>query len=264
MSSPANVPAAPITVPVPASSASSAAPDSAAAASAAPAEDDEPSDAMDLTSLMSHPPTPASSYSSFSVLPRPSAAHHFLSSHPSPSTSSVFLRKARSEQSLLSAHLPAGIHVLTYEARLDLLRCVICGPERTPYYQSLFLFDVCLPSSYPAVPPVLHYHARGLRLNPNLYAEGKGRTTLPRPPSSLLHPFFQCFLTSFFSSLSVCLSLLNTWSGRSSERWNPDSSTLLQVLLSLQGLVLGDEEPFYLEAGSVTRGLTAVLPSSRR
>ena len=64
------------------------------------------------------------------------------------------------------------------------------------------------------------HYSHGLRLHPNLYVEGK-----------------------------VCLSLLNTWNGRTNERWQPESTTLLQVLLSLQGLVLGDSEPFYLEAG---------------
>ena len=53
----------------------------------------------------------------------------------------------------------------------------------------------------------------------------------------------------YCAPLSSCLSLLNTWNGRTSERWQPESTTLLQVLLSLQGLVLGDSEPFYLEAG---------------
>ena len=57
----------------------------------------------------------------------------------------------------------------------------------------------------------MHYHAWGLseRLNPNLYENGK-----------------------------VCLSLLGTWSGPG---WDPDSSTLLQLLVSVQGLVLVDK-----------------------
>ena len=191
----------------------------AASAGGADDDDDDDNSSLDLSTLLSRPPVSASSCSSFSVLPRPSSAHYFLSSYPSPSTSSAFVRKARSEHRLLSAHLPAGIHVLTYESRLDLLRCAIAGPATTPYFASLFLFDIVLPPTYPSVPPLLHFHARGLRINPNLYAEGK-----------------------------VCLSLLGTWNGRGNERWSQDS-TLLQVLLSLQGLVLGETEPFFLEAG---------------
>lgn len=66
---------------------------------------------------------------------------------------------------------------------------------------------------------LVHYHSGGLRLNPNLYESGK-----------------------------VCLSLLNTWTGSETEVWNPGSSTILQVLLSLQALVL-NEKPYFNEAG---------------
>ena len=45
----------------------------------------------------------------------------------------------------------------------------------------------------------------------------------------------------------VCLSLLGTWSGRTSEQWQ-ESSTVLQVLVSILGLVLV-EKPYYNEAG---------------
>lgn len=66
---------------------------------------------------------------------------------------------------------------------------------------------------------LVHYNSGGLRVNPNLYESGR-----------------------------VCLSLLNTWTGTSSEVWNPGSSTILQVLLSLQALVLNDR-PYFNEAG---------------
>lgn len=65
----------------------------------------------------------------------------------------------------------------------------------------------------------VHYHSGGLRLNPNLYESGK-----------------------------VCLSLINTWTGNSTEVWNPQSSTILQILLSLQAIVLNDN-PYFNEAG---------------
>lgn len=66
---------------------------------------------------------------------------------------------------------------------------------------------------------MVHYNSGGLRLNPNLYESGK-----------------------------VCLSLLNTWTGTGTETWDPESSTILQVLLSLQALVLNDK-PYFNEAG---------------
>lgn len=37
---------------------------------------------------------------------------------------------------------------------------------------------------------------------------------------------------------SICLSLLNTWKGDKNECWLPRFSTILQVLVSIQGLVL--------------------------
>ena len=46
--------------------------------------------------------------------------------------------------------------------------------------------------------------------------------------------------------MQVCLSLLGTWSGRAGENWNPEGSNILQVLISIQGLVLVDN-PFFLE-----------------
>ena len=39
-----------------------------------------------------------------------------------------------------------------------------------------------------------------------------------------------------------------TWSGRAGENWDPAASNILQVLISIQGLVLVDN-PFYLEPG---------------
>ncbi|KAL7164654.1 hypothetical protein ACSBR2_040535 [Camellia fascicularis] len=46
----------------------------------------------------------------------------------------------------------------------------------------------------------------------------------------------------------VCLSLINTWDGNNQERWDHSISTILQVLLSLQSLVL-NEEPYINELG---------------
>jgi hypothetical protein len=44
----------------------------------------------------------------------------------------------------------------------------------------------------------------------------------------------------------VCLSLLGTWEG---PKWNPKHSSLYQLLISIQGLILGVEHPYYLEPG---------------
>lgn len=42
--------------------------------------------------------------------------------------------------------------------------------------------------------------------------------------------------------------MLNTWSGRPEEMWNPETSSLLQVMVSLQSLVMVPE-PYFNEPG---------------
>ena len=73
----------------------------------------------------------------------------------------------------------------------------------------------------------MYYYASGLRLNPNLYDCGK-----------------------------VCLSLLGTWSGKSNENWVPGNSTMLQVLVSIQALIL-NARPYFNEPGYESRSGTA-------
>ncbi|CAH1713628.1 unnamed protein product [Aphis gossypii] len=121
---------------------------------------------------------------------------------------------------ILQKSLPAGIWVKTFENRVDLFSIMIRGPEKTPYAGGLFLFDVKIPPTYPIQPPLCHYYSYcDDRLNPNLYEDGK-----------------------------VCLSLLGTWSGHGVELWSPNNSNLLQLLVSIQGLILVSE-PYYNEAG---------------
>ncbi|WCJ44713.1 Ubiquitin-conjugating enzyme family protein [Euphorbia peplus] len=127
-------------------------------------------------------------------------------------------KKIMKEWQILQEHLPDNsIYVRAYEDRIDLMRAVIIGAMGTPYHDSLFFFDIAFPTSYPSQPPKVCYRSFGFRINPNLYKEGK-----------------------------VCLSLLNTWHGARREVWNPSKSTILQVLVSIQGLVL-NEKPFFNE-----------------
>lgn len=83
------------------------------------------------------------------------------------------------------------------------VRSCLTGPEDTPYAFGLFFFDALFPQDYPNIPPLLLLETTGggrVRFNPNLYADGK-----------------------------VCLSLLGTWHGSASEKWDPTSSSLWQV-----------------------------------
>nr|KYP69189.1 putative ubiquitin carrier protein E2 23 [Cajanus cajan] len=136
-----------------------------------------------------------------------------------PSNNRKWFKKVQQDWNILQNNLPEEIFVRVYEDRMDLLRAVIVGPYGTPYQDGLFFFDFHLPPEYPDVPPSAYYHSGGWRINPNLYEEGK-----------------------------VCLSLLNTWTGRGNEVWDPKSSSILQVLVSLQGLVL-NSKPYFNEAG---------------
>lgn len=145
--------------------------------------------------------------------------HFFLGATVQSNSGRKWLKKVQRDWNILQNNLPDGICVRVYEDRMDLLRAVIVGAYSTPYQDGLFFFDFHLPPEYPDVPPSAHYHSGGWRINPNLYEEGK-----------------------------VCLSLLNTWTGRGNEVWDPESSSILQVLVSLQGLVL-NSKPYFNEAG---------------
>ncbi|XP_053275155.1 (E3-independent) E2 ubiquitin-conjugating enzyme UBE2O [Pleuronectes platessa] len=170
----------------------------------------------------------------FSVLEWAPDTHSFEKMEFQPAEARKFFSTVRKEMALLATSLPDGIMVKTFEDRMDLLSALIKGPTRTPYEDGLFLFDIQLPNIYPAVPPLFRYlsHCSG-RLNPNLYDNGK-----------------------------VCVSLLGTWIGKGTERWTSKSS-LLQVLISIQGLILVNE-PYYNEAGfDSDRGLQEGYENSR-
>ncbi|KAF2673585.1 hypothetical protein BT63DRAFT_421720 [Microthyrium microscopicum] len=156
----------------------------------------------------------------------PPADHHFLK----PGTAEAApqkLRAMRKEHKILASSLPEGVFVRSWESRLELFRVLIIGPVDTPYEHAPLLIDIALPDKYPHSPPLAYFHSwtygQG-RVNPNLYEDGK-----------------------------ICLSLLNTWSGeRQTETWTPGSSTLLQAIVSILGLVLV-AEPYYNEAGYESR-----------
>ncbi|KAM8843493.1 ubiquitin-conjugating enzyme E2O isoform 2-T2 [Synchiropus picturatus] len=170
----------------------------------------------------------------FSVLEWAPDTHSFKKMEFQPAEAKKFFSTVRKEMALLATSLPDGIMVKTFEDRMDLLSALIKGPTRTPYEDGLFLFDIQLPNIYPAVPPLFRYLSQcSGRLNPNLYDNGK-----------------------------VCVSLLGTWIGKGTERWTSKSS-LLQVLISIQGLILVNE-PYYNEAGfDSDRGLQEGYENSR-
>ncbi|XP_042903000.1 (E3-independent) E2 ubiquitin-conjugating enzyme UBE2O isoform X2 [Parasteatoda tepidariorum] len=156
----------------------------------------------------------------FSMLESVPDSHKYKLSIFQPTEPSAFFRIVRKEMKILKSSLPDGIIVKSFEDRIDLYSVLIKGPKRTPYEDGLFFFDFQFPADYPKMPPLCHYISYcSDRLNPNLYEGGK-----------------------------VCVSLLGTWGGKGTEVWNPETSNLLQVIVSIQGLILVSE-PYYNEAG---------------
>ncbi|KZS97566.1 hypothetical protein SISNIDRAFT_449083 [Sistotremastrum niveocremeum HHB9708] len=138
------------------------------------------------------------------------------------------------ELAILTTNLPvawdSSVFLRVDEARVDIVKCLIFGPQGTPYENGCFLFDIFLGAQYNNGPPSVKYlttNGGQYRFNPNLYADGK-----------------------------VCLSLLGTWSGPG---WVAGKSTLLQVLISIQSMILV-EEPYINEPGWAT---SAGTPQSR-
>lgn len=129
-------------------------------------------------------------------------------------------RQAMKEWKLLQEATLQGAYVIGYEDRMDCFRFIIVGAPETPFYLSWFMFDLQLDSDHPNHPPRVFFRSLGPKLHPNLYEDG-----------------------------NVCLSLLGTWQGVDVENWDPANSNILQVVLSIQGLILGVKEPYYLEAG---------------
>jgi len=126
---------------------------------------------------------------------------------------------------ILSKSLPidyeSAIFVRIDETNIQSMNVLIIPSHDTPYSNGCFLFNIRIDSMYPKKPPNVLLVTTGngtVRFNPNLYSCGK-----------------------------VCLSLLGTWSGDQSEQWN-ESSTLLQVLISIQSLIFIDQ-PYFNEPG---------------
>ncbi|XP_032409947.1 baculoviral IAP repeat-containing protein 6 isoform X3 [Xiphophorus hellerii] len=169
--------------------------------------------------------------------------YHYMSQvkNASDTNSAARSRRLAQEAVTLSTSLPlsssSSVFVRCDEERLDIMKVLITGPGDTPYANGCFEFDVYFPQDYPNSPPLVNLETTGghsVRFNPNLYNDGK-----------------------------VCLSILNTWHGRPEEKWNPQTSSFLQVLVSVQSLILV-AEPYFNEPGyERSRGTPSGTQSSR-
>ncbi|XP_055696918.1 baculoviral IAP repeat-containing protein 6 isoform X3 [Phlebotomus papatasi] len=153
----------------------------------------------------------------------------------------VRVKRLAQETVTLSTSLPlsysSSVFVRCDTDRLDVMKVLITGPADTPYANGCFEFDVFFPPDYPNSPMMINLETTGrhtVRFNPNLYNDGK-----------------------------VCLSVLNTWHGRPEEKWNAQTSSFLQVLVSIQSLILVPE-PYFNEPGfERSRGTPSGTHSSR-
>lgn len=107
--------------------------------------------------------------------------------------------------------------------KIQFMKFLITGPSDTPYDSGCYVFEAKFPPSYPSVPPSIRFiSGGGVRFNPNLYDSGY-----------------------------ICLSILGTYSGPplfKSEKWNENTSTIIQVMISIQSQILSSE-PYYNEPG---------------
>lgn len=157
----------------------------------------------------------------FLMLEEAPADHHYFD-QPIQAPPKAYTARVNKEHAVLASSLPPNILVRVYEDRIDLMRCLIIGPLGTPFANAPFLFDVCLPpSKFPNEPPQVFFHSwgGGTRVSPNLYVEGK-----------------------------VCLSLLGTWAGDVVESWSAARSSIMQVFVSIQALIM-TEQPYFTEPG---------------
>lgn len=147
----------------------------------------------------------------------PPTDHHYVSR--SYSFTSTTMRRIIKEHQIMQSSLPEGVFVRAWEGRLDMLRVLIIGPKETPYELAPILIDFYLGGDFPTKPPKAYFHSwtNGVgRVNPNLYEDG-----------------------------NICLSLLGTWPGDDGkDTWSATGSTMLQIIVSILGLVLV-KEPYY-------------------
>ncbi|KAH6641146.1 hypothetical protein F5144DRAFT_545233 [Chaetomium tenue] len=138
------------------------------------------------------------------------------------------MRKLLAQVLSLSTDLPDGIYVRHGESRMDVMKVLIVGPPDTPYEHGLFEFDLFCGPEFPKRPPEMFFRTTGggtARFNPNLYVNGK-----------------------------------RTWRG---QPWDPNLSTLLQLLVSIQAMIFNDL-PYYNEPGYELRSDHAAAQAYNR
>ncbi|KAL1493780.1 hypothetical protein ABEB36_009469 [Hypothenemus hampei] len=191
-------------------------------------------------------------------------SHHFESMARAASDQShpARVKRIAQETVTLSTSLPlsysSSVFVRYDSSRLDVMKVLITGPADTPYTNGCFEFDVFFPPDYPLSPMLINLETTGhhtVRFNPNLYNDGKVCLSV-----KFLFEMIQNVICSFMQFFN---KVLNTWHGRPEEKWNAQTSSFLQVLVSIQSLILVPE-PYFNEPGyERARGTPAGTANSK-
>lgn len=142
-------------------------------------------------------------------------AAHAYADHLNEAPTRLQLRTVAKELATLSRTLPisstTAAIVRISNQRPNFLSFLITGAVGTPYAYGCFIFDVYFPPTYPNVPPKCRMRTpdERVRFNPHIYESG-----------------------------NICLSLLGTHPGPG---WDPKISTCLQVINSIQALLLVEQ-----------------------
>lgn len=148
--------------------------------------------------------------------------YNMINNKPNKKALSRILTELGSFKTSLPLNWNSTIWIRISKNNFNLFSFIISGPENTPYENGLFEFHAYFSDDYPNTIPQVLLNTTGknsVRFNPNLYNNGK-----------------------------VCLSLLGTWSGQDSEKWIPETSTFIQIIISIQSLILIDD-PYFNEPG---------------
>ena len=144
------------------------------------------------------------------------------SSNPTHSAMSRISKEIISIKKSLPINFGSSIFYRICTKNLKLHEFIITGPEGTPYDSGCFHFKIYCPNNYPNTSPVVRTCTTGngsIKFNPNLYKDG-----------------------------TICLSLLGTIQGHQTERWMPTESSMLQIMISIQSLVM-NSTPYFNELG---------------
>jgi ubiquitin-protein ligase len=145
-------------------------------------------------------------------------SHSSSSSQSSNNYTPLALKRIMADLTVFHEAPPPGILLYHDDNDIGRMLFVVIGPEKTPYEDGFFFFEMQMPTDYPFSPPKIEIRTTNndnFRFNPNFYLEGK-----------------------------VCLSLLGTWEG---PPWNALMNityTLISVQTRLNEYPLENEPGF--------------------